>query len=117
MKECKHDIAAIKRSQALAIEAPLNPGGRQIMQIERKIFDNAKERFGNDILKPEAYEKGGFWREMMDRHPSIAAGSRDVDPKARGKGPAIVMAIPFGKSKRAEAGRWRMERGRLVKTA
>ena len=87
------------------------------LNTTQKIFDNAKERFGNDILKPEAYEKGGFWREMMDRHPSIAAGSRDVDPKARGKGPAIVMAIPFGKSKRAEAGRWRMERGRLVKTA
>ena len=48
------------------------------MQIELKIFDNAKERFGNDILKPEAYEKGGFWPEMIKRHPHIAAGSRGM---------------------------------------
>ena len=107
----------LEEDRKLAVEHPIKPGPGHCGRMDPEVYREAINTYGDDVVKPEQFKKGGYFHDMFERHPHIAAGARGVDVKARGKGATLVFKIPFGKSKRAEPGRWRMEGGRLVKTA
>jgi hypothetical protein len=86
----------LEEDRKLAAEHPIKPGPGHCGRMDPEVYRDAIRTYGKDVVKPDQFEKGGYFHDMQERYPHIAAGARGVDPKARGRGKTLSFGPPPG---------------------